>query len=85
LEDRDEYVAENVFWVPEDARWDKLLAAAQKPDIAKRNATIRKLWEMVKEEAVYIPLHSQVLAHGMKADIDMPVHPDNAPFFKFLK
>src|SRR3712207_1654641 len=36
LEDRDEYVAENVFWVPEDARWEKLLAAAQKRDIAKR-------------------------------------------------
>jgi type I restriction enzyme M protein len=36
LEDRDEYVAENVFWVPEDARWHKLLAAAQQPDIARR-------------------------------------------------
>ena len=31
LEDRDEYVAENVFWVPENARWEKLLAAAQQP------------------------------------------------------
>jgi type I restriction enzyme M protein len=36
LEDRDEYIAENVFWVPEDARWEKLLAAAQRPDIARR-------------------------------------------------
>jgi hypothetical protein len=26
-----------------------------------------------------------MLAHGMKSDIDMPVHPDNAPFFKFLR
>src|SRR5437763_3802042 len=26
LEDRDEYVAENVFWVPEISRWEKLLA-----------------------------------------------------------
>jgi peptide/nickel transport system substrate-binding protein len=58
---------------------------SSEPDIAKRNATIRTLWEMLKEEAVYIPLHSQMLAHGMKSDIDMPVHPDNAPFFKFLK
>src|SRR6188472_194077 len=24
LEDRDEYVAENVFWVPEGARWENL-------------------------------------------------------------
>src|SRR3954447_6809061 len=36
LEDRDEYVAENVFWVPEGARWENLLAAAQQPDIARR-------------------------------------------------
>src|SRR5689334_1628201 len=36
LEDRDEYVSHNVFWVPEDARWEKLLAAASQPDIAKR-------------------------------------------------
>jgi type I restriction enzyme M protein len=36
LEDRDEYVAENVFWVQEAARWNNLLAAAQQPDIAKR-------------------------------------------------
>jgi type I restriction enzyme M protein len=36
LEDRDEYVAENVFWVRADARWEDLLAAAQQPDIARR-------------------------------------------------
>lgn len=36
LEDRDEYRAENVFWVPESARWPSLLAAASRPDIAKR-------------------------------------------------
>jgi type I restriction enzyme M protein len=36
LEDRDEYVGANVFWVPEAARWGKLLAAASRFDIAKR-------------------------------------------------
>jgi peptide/nickel transport system substrate-binding protein len=69
-----------------NAEVDRLTESlSSEPDIAKRNATIRTLWEMLKEEAVYIPLHSQMLAHGMKSDIDMPVHPDNAPFFKFLK
>src|SRR5712692_9307503 len=34
-EDRDEYVAENVFWVPKDARWPKLQAAAKQPTIGK--------------------------------------------------
>src|SRR5436309_14424098 len=24
IEDRDEYISENVFWVPEEARWDAL-------------------------------------------------------------
>ena len=32
-EDRDEYLAENVFYVPKDARWDYLLANAKSPDI----------------------------------------------------
>lgn len=34
-EDRDEYVAENVFWVPKDARWVKLQANAKQPTIGK--------------------------------------------------
>jgi type I restriction enzyme M protein len=36
LEDRDEYIAENVFWVPQDGRWPALLAAASQSDIARR-------------------------------------------------
>ena len=34
-EDRDEYMGENVFWVPPDARWGKLQAAAKSPEIGK--------------------------------------------------
>ncbi len=34
-EDRDEYTAENVFWVPKEARWDVLKAHATSPDIGK--------------------------------------------------
>jgi type I restriction enzyme M protein len=36
LEDRDEYISENVFWVPEEARWDALLGAASQTDIGER-------------------------------------------------
>jgi type I restriction enzyme M protein len=36
LEDRDEYISDNVFWVPEDSRWEALLKAASQPDIAQR-------------------------------------------------
>ena len=30
-EDRDEYIAENIFWVPPEARWEKLQAQAHSP------------------------------------------------------
>jgi type I restriction enzyme M protein len=36
IEDRDEYLAANVFWVPKEARWETLLAAARQPDISKQ-------------------------------------------------
>ncbi|MCL1840414.1 MAG: type I restriction-modification system subunit M [Propionibacteriaceae bacterium] len=36
LEDRNEYTAEGVFWVPEHHRWEDLRAAAKLPDIGKR-------------------------------------------------
>ena len=34
-EDPDEYIAENVFWVPKEARWAYLQAKAKLPDIGK--------------------------------------------------
>src|SRR6266540_5419381 len=34
-EDRDEYHADNVFWVPLEARWAKLQAEAKLPTIGK--------------------------------------------------
>ena len=35
LEDRDEYLAENVFWVPPAARWLSIQERAKQPDIGK--------------------------------------------------
>ena len=34
-EDRDEYEAEGIFWVPKDARWETVAAAAHTPEIGK--------------------------------------------------
>ncbi len=34
-EDRDEYVADNVFWVPPDARWSQIAAKAKSPQIGE--------------------------------------------------
>ena len=36
LEDRDEYTAQGVFWVPEGHRWEDLRNAAKQPDIGGR-------------------------------------------------
>ncbi len=35
IEDRDEYTAENVFWVPPEVRWDVLKKNAKQPTIGK--------------------------------------------------
>jgi type I restriction enzyme M protein len=34
-EDRDEYLAEGIFWVPKEARWSHLKNSARSPDIGK--------------------------------------------------
>ena len=34
-EDRDEYTAENIFWVPKDARWSKLKDNARQPTVGQ--------------------------------------------------
>ncbi len=35
VEDRDEYTAENVFWIPKDARWEEIQKQAKQPTIGK--------------------------------------------------
>jgi len=35
LEDRDEYTAGNVFWVPQEARWEYIAARARQPEIGQ--------------------------------------------------
>lgn len=35
IEDRDEYLSENIFWVPKEARWPHLQANAKQPTIGK--------------------------------------------------
>jgi len=34
-EDPDEYISENIFWVPEKARWSSIAAKARSPEIGK--------------------------------------------------
>src|SRR5438874_9862290 len=45
LEDRDEYISQNVFWVPEEARWDRLLASASQAGIGAKIDTALEVIE----------------------------------------
>lgn len=55
-EDRDEYLAENVFWVPKTARWDNVRSNARSANIGKiideAMASIEK--ETVLEQAALL-------------------------------
>jgi len=35
VEDKDEYLSQNVFWVPQEARWSHLQSKAKQPEIGK--------------------------------------------------
>ena len=47
LEDRDEYIAENTFWVPKEARWSYLHAHAKLPTIGSE---LDKAMELIEKE-----------------------------------
>jgi len=47
LESRDEYTSHNVFWVPEDARWDSIQARAKLPTIGQ---DIDKAMDLIEKE-----------------------------------
>ena len=64
---------------------DKMIQSlSSEVDTTKRNAAIRKLWDMAIDETIYLAIHNQVLAYAMKANIDIPVHPENQPNMKFV-
>ena len=46
-EDRDEYIADNIFWVPKEARWENIKAHATSPDIGE---VIDKAMETIEKE-----------------------------------
>jgi peptide/nickel transport system substrate-binding protein len=68
-----------------DAAMDaKIVSLSQETDLAKRNATIAEIWKELQDLTIYLPIHDQLLAYGMKNDIDVPVHPDNTVWMKYV-
>ncbi|MCL5775922.1 ABC transporter substrate-binding protein [Limibaculum sp. FT325] len=62
----------------------KIESLASETDLAKRDATIAEIWQVVQAETIYLPIHHQVLNWGMKSAIDFPVQPEDQPHFKYL-
>jgi peptide/nickel transport system substrate-binding protein len=53
-------------------------------DAERRNDTIARIWQVLQEETIYLPVHNQVLAYAMKKEWDFPVSPQNAVYMKFF-
>lgn len=51
-------------------------------DSSKRNAAIVALWQRLKEETVYVPLHIQGVAYAMRNGFDVPYDVTNHPRIK---
>src|ERR1700733_195934 len=61
-EDPDEYLAENIFWVPKEARWSNLQANAKQPSIGK----------MIDEAMIAIEKRNETLKGVLPKDYARP-------------
>ena len=60
-------------------------ALASETDLEKRNGMINDIWTVVQDEALYVPIHHQVLNWGMKSGVDTIVAADDTAKFKYFK
>lgn len=63
----------------------KIRSLAEETDLERRDATIAEIWSTLQTEQIYIPVHNQVIAWGMKATLDARVHPDNTIWIKDIR
>ena len=61
-----------------------IVSLESETDLAARDATIAKIWEIVQAEQVPLPIHNQVLNWGMRENINFDVQPEDDPYFQFL-
>ena len=69
----------------DDALDAKIEALASETDLEKRNMMINEIWTVVQDEALYVPIHHQVLNWGMKSGVDTIVAADDTAKFKYFK
>ncbi len=63
---------------------EKIVSLASNTDLEARNADINAIWQVVQDEALYIPIHHQVLNWGMKEGVGTIVEPEDSPKFKYF-
>ena len=69
-----------------DAELDaKIESLASNTDLEARNADIAEIWKVIQDEALYVPIHHQVLNWGMKSGVDTIVAADDTAIFKYFK
>ena len=64
---------------------DMIVSLETETDLDERNKTIAKIWNIVQDAQIYLPLHNQVLNWGMKKNIKFDVQPEDQPHFKYMK
>lgn len=65
-------------------RDEMIVSLASETDLGVRDATIKKIWEGVQADTLYLPIHNQILNWGMSNSINFDVQPEDQPHFKFL-
>jgi peptide/nickel transport system substrate-binding protein len=70
------------YSVPEVDAMIKSLSS--ETDLAKRDATIAKIWARVHDDMSYIAVHHQMLSYAMKNSVDIPVDVANTPKLKMV-
>ena len=58
---------------------------ASEVDFEKRDAMIEKVWQIAKNDVVYLPLHHQVIVWAMNKKIDVPIVADDSVRFIYTK
>lgn len=62
----------------------KIQGLASETDLEKRNQMIAEIWQVVQEEALYIPIHHQVLNWGLSDRVGTIVDPGDTAQFKYF-
>ncbi len=81
----DKYGSWNGTRFSDEALNAKIEGLASNTNLEERNADIKAIWEVVQDQALYVPIHHQVLNWGMKSGVDTVVEAEDSPKFKYFK